>query len=328
MRGTKNYCSKCDKYECEEQELQYFLQYLNKRKKKTYHIVDCPDKSGEDYNCDLVIENEHSEKIYIEMKRVLYGFYKDQKKEPNIPETKGQLKYSILINDIIKKAPENTKKSLNKYIVTIPPSQIDKNDKTKFAQEFESFLNRTEFNGKDVKIFEFKREREEKHKLKIIFEPKSTCAMPKFPNSYIPAFQYKNNVVHSDEEGISLLEMHEHVNNIEDLIELLKQNCKNTSSDKFPKTNCRKILLNILRFPIGYDIVFERDMHSIIRKLEDNVEKFKCAADEIYLVYYAKEFAFDHYKKYGIYPGDDLLFIWQLHNKNGLNKIDWSAFKR
>lgn len=328
MRGTKNYCSKCDKYECEEQELQYFLQYLNKRKKKTYHIVDCPDKSGEDYNCDLVIENEQSEKIYIEMKRVLYGFYDDEEKEPNIPENKGQIRYSLLIDDIIKKEPENVRERLNEYFIVIPPSQIDGNDETRFVQEFENFLNKTEFNGKDIKIFDFERGRNE-YKLKIIFEPKNASDIVKFPNSHIFIYQYNKNTNDDNETKtlITLSEIGEHINNIEKLIELLKHNCKKTSSDKFPGINCHKILLNILRLPIGYDIFFERDMHSIIKKLEENVEKFKCAADEIYLVYYTKGFAFDYYKKDEIYPGDNLLFIWKLYDKKTLHEIEWQYEK-
>ena len=324
--GYKTCLNKWEKYnkrpECKEPEFNFFLQHLNKSNKTAYHIVDCPDKSGQDYNCDLVIENEQSEKIYIEIKGVLFGYNKINDNE--IAENNGQNAYASLITTVIDECSTNIKGDINKYVIKIPPEKKDSNNK-KFCQELKDFLYKTDFEDKVNK--EFKHIRENGSELKIEFEPK-TSDMNKLSKGYIYMFPFKKKD-HTGEtkKSIKLSEMQKYLSDNEELAKLICHNCMKTKSEKFPKTSCRKILLNLLKLPLGYEVVFEKNMNLIINSLEKDLNKFKCAADEIYLLYYSEKFTSNLYRKCEIEPGETILFIWKLYDKKTLHEIEWQYEK-
>ena len=189
-----NSCKGCKTQECQYIELEWFLKYLGELEETSYSIVECPDKSKKqkDYTCDLVIEDKHLKKTYIEIKEVRFGYNK-KKFGDEIAENRAQVSYASLIDDIIDGCATDIRKSIDKYVIQIPREQKDTDDE-KFRHEFKEFLNVTDFDGENSREFSFVRRYG--NKIKIHFEPKPSN-MKKVSNRHITGYQYQ-------ETGITL----------------------------------------------------------------------------------------------------------------------------
>lgn len=312
-----NSCKGCKTQECQYIELEWFLKYLGELEETSYSIVECPDKSKKqkDYTCDLVIEDKQLKKTYIEIKEVRFGYNK-KKFGDEIAENRAQVSYASLIDDIIDGCATDIRKSIDKYVIQIPREQKDTDDE-KFRHEFKEFLNVTDFDGENSREFSFVRRYG--NKIKIHFEPKPSN-MKKVSNRHITGYQYQ-------ETGITLETIQQYMTDPERLSQLIIENCESTSSKKFPNTDCRKILLNILKVPLGYNIFFDQYFVLMAENLKKHWGEFKSAADEVYLVYYDDGFTSGDYKECGIEPGDELLFILPLSEKKEADTVKWKTFK-
>ena len=272
-----NRCDLCKTRECDYIEVNNFIKFLNRDKEKDeiFNIVDCPDKSKKQYTCDLVLQNKRHKKIYIEIKEVKYGFNRELK----IPEDKGQLCYASLVAECIDELQEDKRIVLNHYSVEIPQKQIYKDEKRKFKNALNKFLEENNFQEINRKRFSYKRKKEE---VQIEFKPK-TKEEEQWGCNVL--YEYKQT------ESLPLKEVIQQMSDIISLKNAIVKNCKNTlpPKQKFPHVDERKILLNILRVPTGYDIFFEYNLAEKIDKLRKYELEFKSAADENYLLYYSNQ---------------------------------------
>lgn len=295
------YCCNCKSRECSYIEIKSFIEYITDKANKDFKIIECPDKSNAKYTCDMVLKDSNSEeKIYVEIKEVKYGFAKN--KDKSIAEDNGQSNYSFLISNVIERLGKDKIEILNNFIITIPKAQISKNEQLEFGSKLFEFIDETAFDC-DYYEFLFKRKNEN---IKISFERKKDEVANKFGKKLL--FEYETE---KDNLFNSILTK---LTDIEELDGLLMKNANNTSEKKFIGVYDRRILLNILKLPIGYEMFFNFNMNYIIAEIVSRAKNYKSAANECYLLYYCE----DYYDQ--IYENDtekikhigEVLFIFPL----------------
>lgn len=276
------YCEKCSSRECDYVEVAEFIDYLNDIKGSTYQLIECPDKTESDFTCDMILsDNETHDKIYIEIKEVKLGFGKGKKAKKNsLGEARGQNTYSNLVATVIDNLDEDKQNDLDSFIVTIPRSQIYNNEVTEFFLQILRFLNEQSFDD-SLEHCDFTYERKTSN-VTISFDRKSGDAINQFGDKILFAYQTdKDNTIDS---------IFDKTTDVDELMNMLKENSNNTSEKKFPETNDGKILLNILRMPFGYDMFFNLNLNYIIGRVINNSVDLKTAATESYLLYYCEDY--------------------------------------
>ncbi len=169
-----DYCSNCETGECEYPEVEYFINNLNKKRDCKYKFIGCPDKKkekGVHCTADLqYYDNVSGDILTIEVKRVLYGFEEDDKKEKEIIALMyGMFKIYNIVNDVLCELPDNVYNELSQnYKIEIPASQLYKHEHNKFREEFFEYLLKVDIDNMNVLgDFSFKR-KENVIKIKII----------------------------------------------------------------------------------------------------------------------------------------------------------------
>lgn len=269
-----DYCNECRSRECEYIEVVEFFKYISEYMDKDFKISNCPDKSHADYTCDMVVLDDTNEKMYIEIKEVKYGFGMNKDMNKNIGESNAQLEYSNLILYVKNKCDDRKQAVLDNFILIIPKGQIHSGEKQDFCDKLFEYINSKTFDG-DSYDFLFERKKE---KMKISFNRKTKNIEEKFGKGIIIA--YENECDNTFESIFNKM------TDIDSLDTLLIKNSKNTSEKKFPETADRKILLNIFRCPLGYDMFFNLDFQNIVSEIMSKSNNYKSAADECYLLYY------------------------------------------
>lgn len=272
-----DYCNKCSKRECEYIEVKMFLQYISEYLEKDFEICECPDKAKLDYTCDMVlIDAATGEKIYVEIKEVKYGF--GNEKDKSIAEENGQLSYAGLISEVIAQSDINKEIELNEFMITIPRTQIGRKNVESFCAEFKEFINVTTFK-EDEYTFVYKRNGND---IKIVFSRKTDETIQNFGDELLFAYD--------TEENSTIESIFKKVTDEDILKEKIIYNLKSTSQKKFPNEADRKILLNILRLPLGYDIFFNMNIKYMIGNLMSESFEFISDANESYLLYFCEEY--------------------------------------
>ena len=88
------YCNKCQKGECSYLEVSKFIDYINSEFKMDYYLEKCPDAAGDGYACDLVYKDNKSDNtMYVEVKRVKFGFGVVNKSNPIVASQVRGLEY-------------------------------------------------------------------------------------------------------------------------------------------------------------------------------------------------------------------------------------------
>lgn len=319
-----DYCDKCRKKngekfeqcEWEYKEIQMFCNYIENDLGKKFSLLDCPDKNPETkYTCDLVLREESaSKKIYIEVKTVLYGFENSEdvkkktagknKKTQNstIEQNNGQRLCMQLISSVIDCCDESKMVFLWDFVITIPQLQIGVQECKEFCRQLEKFLNETSFE-EDEYCFIYERSRGKA--INIPFIRKNDELREMFDENV--AFQY-------DISGDGQLSaIFERLTDVKSLRKLLTKNADSTSEkNKFPETEDRKILLNILRLPQGFETFFDLNIETISEELKNGLDDYKSTADESYLLYYSPDYQKTKVNEDGTYECkqfDERLFI-------------------
>lgn len=272
-----DYCKECKTTECNYIEVCKFFAYIDDELKQKFELYECPDKMNLDYTCDMVwINPVTKERIYVEIKEVKYGFGNNEDK--NIAEDNGQEKYATLISKVVSQADIEKEVELNDFIITIPRVQIGKKDFIPFCEKLQDFINANSFE-EDEYTFIYKRGDND---IKILFSRKTNEITQTFGEDLL--FAYNT----GDNNRIDYI--FENMKNVDVLKKMIIHNLENTSEKKFPKGADRKILLNILRLPIGKDVFFNGIIHYIIDNLMNESYISTSAANESYLLYYCDDF--------------------------------------
>lgn len=299
-----NFCEKCrqqneerhNKCECDYEEIQMFLDYISDDLGKQFELYDCPDKntdkdSGAKYTCDFVlVEKNTSEKMYVEVKTVLYGFDNPadgREDNESIKQYKDQMLCMQLVSDVVARCDEIKMDSLWDFMVSIPQLKIGTKECEKFCRQLESFLDETSFK-EDEYCFIYKWEnRGKEEEIKLLFTRKNDALREKFNESI--GFQ-------CDISGDGQIDaIFKRMTDVKKLRELLKKNAdktskKNSDKNKFPETEERKVLLNILELPKGLELFFDINIKAVIGQLMEDSEDYKSTADENYLLYHSPEY--------------------------------------
>lgn len=272
-----DYCKGCKTQECKYIEVCEFFQYISEYLKKDFEICECPDKAKLDYTCDMVLTDTMAkEKIYVEIKEVKYGF--GNEKDKSIAEDKGQLIYAKLIYEVICQSGIEKEIELNDFEIAIPRAQIGTKEFSPFCEKLKSFIEVTTFE-EDEYTFVYKRD---SSNIEIMFIRKTDEIRQQFGDELL--FEYDT------EENNTLDSILKKMTNVDALKEQIIYNLKNTSQKKFPKEADKKILLNILKLPIGADIFFNMNVKYMINNLMSESYKAPSDANESYLLYFCDEY--------------------------------------
>ncbi len=272
-----DYCKDCKTQECKYIEVNEFFQYISEYLKEDFEICECPDKAKLDYTCDMVLtDTVTKESIYVEIKEVKYGF--GNGKDKSIAEEKGQMSYAELIYEAIAQSDFDKEIELNDFIITVPRAQIGRQDVEPFFAELKKFINVTTFK-EDEYTFVYKRN---KHDIKIIFSRKTDEIIQEFGDELLFAY--------TTEENNTIESIFRKLTDENILKDQIIYNLKNTFQKKFPKEADRKILLNILKLPIGSDIFFNMNIKYVIGNLMSESYESISDANESYLLYFCDEY--------------------------------------
>lgn len=301
--------------ECEYEEIHMFFEWINYDLKTQFELSDCPDKNPETklkYTCDLVFEEKNtSEKIYVEVKTVPYGFdnkedgQKGKSHNITIAQDSDQRICAELVSGVIDCCDESKMNNLWKFMVTIPQLQIGEKECAEFCGKLKEFLDETSFEEEEY-CFIYNRTRQGKGtEIRIPFTRKNDKLRKMFKKNV--GFQYN---ISGDGH---LTAIKNRLTDVDKLIELLKQNAQHTSDKKkFPDTEGRKILLNVLRLPQGLNFFFDLNLKTVFGWLMEDLDRYNSTAYESYLLYHSPEYCDMNVKEDGSYenkPIGDTLFI-------------------
>ena len=272
-----DYCDGCKTQECKYIEVLEFFHYISENLKKNFEICECPDKEKLDYTCDMVLTDTMAkENIYVEIKEVKYGFGNEKNK--SIAEDKGQSIYARLIYEVISQSDIEKETELNDFVITIPRVQIGTKEFSSFFEKLKNFIKVISFE-EDEYTFVYERGSGD---IEIKFSRKTDEIRQKFGDELL--FEYDT------EENNTLASIFKKLTNVNALKEQIIYNLKNTSEKKFPKHADRKILLNILKLPIGAALFFNMNIKYIISSLLSESFESISDANESYLLYFCEEY--------------------------------------
>lgn len=287
-----NMCEGCNTFECEYVELERFMDEYNAAVGKNFELEDCPDKAGLGYTCDLLFSDKNTqEKLYIEVKEVQFGVGKGKKANIILGEINGQNDCAGLVCTVIDSLlDEDIQSELSEFVVTIPRIRISENEKEDFCNKLAGKLKSVNFDASPFSfIFNGKH-----GDIEINFTPKTEEEEEKFGDGTLFAYVY-------DQEN-TLEDIFNKVTNVSLLLELINKNIEATSQKKFPVTADKKILLNILKLPNGYDVFFYQHIEYIASEINNAKLQNNTAATEIYLLFYCEDYMIadnNIIKKYG-----------------------------
>ncbi len=306
----KEFCSNCKTRECEYIEVVRFIDYYNRMNKKKYKLQECPDKDKKDYTCDLVYADKN-DKLYIEVKRVEYGFGKVKKANPSLAGHNGQIRIMELIDEVINKLANS--EEYKDFTVNIPFVQFGKKEFEPFKKDLNKFLKKQTIVGCKKFSFTYKY-KSSKNQIKIEFTRKDIDLINLEISTNIDEGRNINDCrtiysleIKGNKGNKDNIELGDIFKNIMDtsLNELLAANIEKTKEIKFPSNAQNKILLNILKV----QPVYEPFVHLLIKKLISDKEggNFKSVQSSItegYLLYFDEDFynteksntVYKHYK--------------------------------
>ncbi|MEW9992386.1 hypothetical protein [Clostridium butyricum] len=286
-----DYCEKCvNKHkrkicECQYPEVNRFIEALNFVYEKNFILNSCPDEDKNDVNTvDLkFVDDLSKENLYIEVKEIKMGYDTDE----SIGEENGQVSIGDCIGIATYSIKEYKNKILDKYMIDIPRVQIDKKDCESFISNFTEFLDKNiEDNMEEELVFSFKRDRRNNEEIKIKISLKNDES-----NVISDELLYAYN---SNQKTIE--EVFDDVTKTDEIIAKINYNFTKTEEmeNKFPTNKGKRILLHILRFPIGEEIFFNvAILKGYLHQLKSikNIEKNKYKSiDESYLLYYFNDY--------------------------------------
>lgn len=272
-------CDNCSTHECEYVELMKFVIEYNEATGKNFEWNDCPDKSGLDYTCDLVfIDTNTKEKLYIETKEIQFGVGKGREANILLGQNNGQMDCVDLISSAIcYLCNEDIQDELSEFAISIPRVKIYESEKGTFCTKLaESLMNLDLsvdsftfcFDGRDGKT-------------EIVFHRKDEKLEELSDQTLVELNCEKDNTI----EKI--------LNKVRDtnlLLDLINKNIAATSQKKFPDDVGKKILINILKLPVGYDIFFNRNIEYIFGKIVSAKLQDNPVISESYLLYYCEDY--------------------------------------
>lgn len=200
----------------------------------------------------------------------------------------GREVYAQLVSTAIDNLSDDKYEELRDFIVTIPNKQYSKHDIENFYTELVAWLDNNSFREQDCYIFEYNRKKEI---VRIKFNRKTIEENKKIENCDNILFAYE-----IGEEHTSMLsDIIDRLTDINTLIKDLQKNASETGMQKFPLYDGKKILLNILRMPKGFDIFLNIYLqqgfdYNLLVEINKNENKFKSAANESYLLYYFDDY--------------------------------------
>lgn len=277
------YCNNC-KSECEYIEVKKFIEYINDKFNTCYHLTECPDQTKKSYTCDLAFKDDEKEStLYVEVKRVKFGFGSVDKSNTFLGSQNGQLNCAQVISQTINDLDDSEKiEFLDDFMVDVPLAQLNEKEIPEFRKQLISFLEELEIDEECNELwYIYKRNSKE---IKISFKRKDEGIREKFGDETMYSYETGNEN--------SLYSIGKKMTDIESLKKLICKNFYETSIKKYPKGEKQKILLNILELPLGYDLFFNLNISYVIDELlklqvEEEVET---AATEGYLLYFCNEF--------------------------------------
>lgn len=296
------YCKECNTRECEYIEVRKFVEFINEKHNANYQLDKCPDKTQEGYTCDLVFKDDLSNNvIYIEVKRVKFGFGCVKKSSVLLGQQAGQNKCACIIAETISTLNESKINFLNNYMVSIPYIRLSDKDSYDFKDKIKDFFGKM-LMDKKYESFSYVY-KNGKNEINIVFELKNDEITRKFGNETL--FMYDT------EEDNILSSIFERMTDYNLLISLLEKNFEATSSKKFPQDATSKILLNILELPTGYETFFNARLGYIFEKLKEMKKEnvIETAASEGYLLYYNDVFYLTDISNKSVLRYEDVLFI-------------------
>ncbi|UZP02622.1 hypothetical protein JW813_12980 [Clostridium botulinum] len=297
MREIKDmfkYCEKCeDKHkrkicECQYPEVNRFIEALNFVYEKNFKLASCPDEDEDEDDVNTVdlrfVDEFSEENLYIEVKEVKMGY----NEEVNIGEEIGQVSIGDCISIAKNSIDESKNEILDKCIIEIPKIQIDKKDYLPFINEFTEFLDKNiEDNFEGKLLFSFKRSSRNNEKIKIKISFKDSYA-----NRISDKLLYAYNSV-----GKTFNEVFDDITKTDEIISKINRNLNKTKNteNKFPCNSGKRILLHIMRFPIGEELFFNvAVLKGYLHELKSikNIENSSYESiDESYLLYYFDDYA-------------------------------------
>ena len=276
---------KCNRRECEYTELEWFINELNEETGKCFELETCPDKAQLGYNCDLLYSDaDTGEKLYIETKEVRFAVGENGKDNEILGKQRYQDECTSLICHVIDHlCSADIQDELNHFVVTVSDTKISYDERTDFCNSLATTLK-----DADLDVVPFTFCFEGKHgKIEIIFERK-TEQMRGFKDGGKTIF------AHTFTEENTIDEIFGKVTDIDLLLKLINKNLEETTREKFPETEGRKILLNILKLPNGYDIFFHQFINYMANKISKAIPQNSTAATESYLLYFCEDYKFDN----------------------------------
>ena len=279
----------CDNRECEYQEVKEFIEILNFQLEKDFFLKYCPDaQKCKEYNTDLEYLDENTgDALYIEVKEAHIGYFKEKENKQK-GEDNGRAECALLVSQAIDYLPEEQQDELQDFIVEIPPAFISEGDKISFRDQLITDLKATHWDSQDNYSLIFNGKN---GSIKIDFDRKSDETQKTFGQSEGILFALENGNAHPR----ILSDIFEQLMDINSLVETLAKNAKKTGKGKFPSNNACKILLNILRMPLGDEVILNTLILQgyegiLIKEIQDNKQKFASAATESYLLWYCDQY--------------------------------------
>lgn len=284
------FCSyNCDNKECEYQEIKEFIEILNTQLDRGFSLKYCPDaQKRKEYNADLEYSDKNTgDTLYIEVKEAHIGYLKENQNKQK-GEDNGRADCALLVSQAIYDLSEEQQDELQDFIVTIPHAFISERDKIPFRDQLIIDMKGIHWDSRDSYSFVFYGK---SGSVKINFDRKSDETHKIFGQQESILFAYENGNGHPS----ILSDIFEQLTDTNSLVEALAKNANKTGTGKFPSNNARKILLNILRMPLGNEIFLNTLLLKgyegiLIKAIEDNKQKFVSAATESYLLWYCDEY--------------------------------------